>query len=101
MNPVAPSSVGPLLKPVHFFWLLAIAEVGLMVFLLAQFPQVRAQKTQFLSLRDERSVQGSQAEQLQAQLQQLAGELLQLAESDPKAQALAAKYQIRRTPEQR
>jgi hypothetical protein len=98
VNPQPPSPAGPRLKPAYFFWLLALAEAGLLAFLCSQFPHVREQKMQFLSVRDQRGAQGSQAEQIQAQLQRLASDLLQLAESDPQAQALVAKYQIRRAP---
>jgi hypothetical protein len=97
VNP-SPSAPQALIKPVYFFWLLIMAEVGLLVFLIAQFPHVQSQKTEFISLRDQHIDQGNQAEQLQAQLQKLAADLLQLAETDPQAQALAAKYQIRRAP---
>jgi len=94
----SPAPAGPLVNPKYFFWVLLFAEMCLLAFLVSQFPQVRKQNTQFISLREQGRNQAGQAEQVQAQLQSLAGDLLQLADSDPQAQALAAKYQIRRAP---
>jgi hypothetical protein len=99
MNPIAPSPTPAesFLRPQYFFWPLIFTEACLLAFVVAQFPLVHRQNAQFISLRDQVRTRVGQAEQLQAQLQSLAGDLLQLADGDPQAKALATKYQIQRS----
>jgi hypothetical protein len=96
LNSPSPATTSSLLKPQYVFWLLIFAELCLVAFIIVQFPQVREQRVRFISLREKCRDQAGQAGEIQAQLQSLAGDLLQLADSDSQAQALVAKYQIRR-----
>jgi hypothetical protein len=81
--------------PMDAFIPLVLLSVGFIVLLGWQVSNTSSQRTQLESLITRQEPSVNQAQQLQASLGKLAGDLLKAAETDDTAKAIAAKYGIK------
>jgi hypothetical protein len=83
------------------FFPIVLLAVSLLILLVwqvvnvsSQAKDLKAARTQLMETLKQREPQAQQAMQMQSQLRALTLDLLKLAETDPKAQALVKKYNI-------
>ena len=85
---------GPLLKRRHAYWLLVVVESLLILFLAYELKAALQQKARFAAFRDKQNEVVAQADNVNAQVQAVVQDLVQLSATDPQAKALLDKYHI-------